>query len=101
VKFFKDEKGWGGIESNQIPGDVWVIWSVIDGTGYRNLTPGEEVEFLYERQLAVSSDVGPATEPAWRSIGHISGSEDSDRQLTLHHSRWRAGQRVGECPGQV
>jgi CspA family cold shock protein len=49
VKFFNDEKGWGGIESDQTPGDVWVIWSVIDGTGYRNLTPGEEVEFLYER----------------------------------------------------
>ena len=47
VKFFKAEKGWGGIESREVPGDVWVHFSVIDGTGYRSLEAGERVEFRY------------------------------------------------------
>jgi len=48
VKFFKADKGWGGIESDETPGDVWVHHSVIDATGYRTLVAGEEVEFRFE-----------------------------------------------------
>ncbi len=48
VKFFRPEKGWGGIVSADVPGDVWVHFSVIDGGGYRDLHEGEEVEFRYE-----------------------------------------------------
>jgi len=29
------------------------------------------------------------------------GSEDSDRQLAVHHSGSGTGQRVGGCPGQI
>ena len=48
VKFFNAEKGVGGIESDETPGDVWVHHSAIEGGGYRYLVAGEEVEFRYE-----------------------------------------------------
>jgi CspA family cold shock protein len=48
VKFFKPDKGWGGIESPEAPGDVWVIFSVIEGPGYKQLAQGDLVEFTYE-----------------------------------------------------
>jgi CspA family cold shock protein len=48
VKFFKPDKGWGGIESDDVPGDVWVHASVIECVGFRELTAGSEVEFRYE-----------------------------------------------------
>lgn len=48
VKFFNSEKGWGGIKSDETPGDVWVHFSNIEGDGYRELVQGEEVEFRYE-----------------------------------------------------
>jgi cold shock protein len=48
VKFFRADKGWGGIESGETPGDVWVHFSAIEMTGFRALTPGQEVEFRYE-----------------------------------------------------
>jgi CspA family cold shock protein len=58
VKFYKSEKGWGGIVSDETPGDVWVHFSVIDGQGYRELVEGEEVEFRYE----------PAVQDSWRFV---------------------------------
>ena len=33
VKFFKSDEGWGGIESDDAPGDVWVHFSVIEMDG--------------------------------------------------------------------
>jgi CspA family cold shock protein len=48
VKFFKPEKGWGGIESQDAPGDVWVHQSVIEMPGFRALFKGQDVEFRYE-----------------------------------------------------
>jgi CspA family cold shock protein len=48
VKFYSPTKGWGGIESTETPGDVWVHFSVIEGEGYRELLEGEAVEFRYE-----------------------------------------------------
>ena len=50
VKFFRSEKGWGGIESDETPGDVWVHFSVIDADGYRELIQGEAAEFRYVPQ---------------------------------------------------
>jgi CspA family cold shock protein len=58
VTFFRAEKGWGGIQSDDVPGDVWVHFSVIDGPGYRELVAGEPVEFRY---VARSQD-------SWRYI---------------------------------
>jgi CspA family cold shock protein len=56
VKFFKADKGWGGIESDQTPADVWVHFSHIEGDGYKTLTTGEAVEFRWE----------PAFQDSWR-----------------------------------
>lgn len=50
VKFFKEEKGHGGITSPEVAGDVWVHFSHIDMPGYRTLEPGQRVEFRYERR---------------------------------------------------
>jgi cold shock CspA family protein len=38
----------GGIESAQLPHDVFVHFSVIDTAGYRSLDEGDKVESRYE-----------------------------------------------------
>jgi cold shock protein len=48
VKFFTATKGWGAIMSPDLPHDVWVHFSVIDGAGYRAFSEGDDVEFRYE-----------------------------------------------------
>ena len=50
VKFFKAGKGWGAIASPELPDgyDAWVHFSAIEAEGYRELVPGERVEFEYE-----------------------------------------------------
>jgi len=44
VKWFSKEKGYGFIEREGGP-DVFVHYSAISGTGYRNLEEGEWVTF--------------------------------------------------------
>jgi CspA family cold shock protein len=44
VKWFSKEKGYGFIEREGGP-DVFVHYSAISGTGYRNLEEGELVTF--------------------------------------------------------
>ena len=44
VKWFNTEKGWGFI-SREGEKDVFVHYSAIEGTGFRNLAEGETVEF--------------------------------------------------------
>jgi CspA family cold shock protein len=44
VKFFNSEKGYGFI-SRPDGDDVFVHYSNIDGSGYRNLEEGQNVEF--------------------------------------------------------
>jgi CspA family cold shock protein len=44
VKFFNAEKGFGFSARVQGP-DVFVHYSKIQGTGYRTLTEGQQVEF--------------------------------------------------------
>ncbi len=44
VKWFNKEKGYGFIEKNG-GGDVFVHYTGISGTGYRNLEEGEIVTF--------------------------------------------------------
>ncbi|MGD8192450.1 cold-shock protein [Brevibacillus ginsengisoli] len=44
VKWFNKEKGYGFIEKNG-GGDVFVHYTGIAGTGYRNLEEGELVSF--------------------------------------------------------
>ena len=44
VKFFNNEKGYGFI-SRTDGDDVFVHYSNIEGSGYRTLEPGQNVEF--------------------------------------------------------
>jgi CspA family cold shock protein len=44
VKWFNGEKGFGFIEQADGP-DVFVHYSEIDGTGYKNLEENQKVEF--------------------------------------------------------
>ena len=44
VKWFSNEKGYGFIAREGEP-DVFVHFSSIEGTGYRSLTEGQQVEF--------------------------------------------------------
>lgn len=44
VKWFNSEKGYGFIAQNGGP-DVFVHFSAIEGSGYRNLEENDQVEF--------------------------------------------------------
>ena len=45
VKWFNSTKGYGFITPDDGSPDVFVHFSAIDGTGYRELTEGERVEY--------------------------------------------------------
>ena len=47
VKWFSPEKGYGFISQVDGP-DVFVHYTAIEGTGYRNLAENETVEFVLE-----------------------------------------------------
>jgi len=53
VKWFNGSKGYGFIQPEEGP-DVFVHYSAIRGTGFRNLEEGDRVEFTIE-----SSPKGP------------------------------------------
>ena len=50
VKFFRAEKGWGAISSDELPvgRDAWVHFSAIEGDGFRSLEEGDAVDFDFE-----------------------------------------------------
>jgi cold shock protein len=45
VKWFNSEKGFGFIEQDGGGADVFVHYSAIDSSGYRELQEGQKVEF--------------------------------------------------------
>ena len=48
VKWFNSEKGYGFLSQPNGP-DVFVHFTAIEGTGYRTLTEGQNVEFSVEK----------------------------------------------------
>ncbi len=48
VKWFNSEKGYGFI-AREDGADVFVHYSAIEGSGFRNLAEGEQVEFTVEQ----------------------------------------------------
>lgn len=49
MKFFKAEKGWGAIVSDELPPglDAFVHFSVIEADGFRVFDEGDVVDFDY------------------------------------------------------
>lgn len=45
VKYFKDDKGFGFINSTEVTGDIFVHFTQIVADGYKTLKTGDEVEF--------------------------------------------------------
>ena len=45
VKWFNDKKGFGFIVDPNVPGDIFVHFSAIQGDGYKKLNEGDEVEY--------------------------------------------------------
>ena len=48
VRLWRDDDGWGVIDSAQTPGGCWTHSSVVQVPGYRTLTPGERVTLEWE-----------------------------------------------------
>jgi cold shock protein len=44
VRSWSDEEGWGVLDAPAAPGGIFVHFSAIAGSGFRNLSAGEEVE---------------------------------------------------------
>jgi CspA family cold shock protein len=76
VKWFSTEKGYGFIQRDGA-NDVFVHYSAIQGTGFKNLTEGQQVEFTVEQ-----SPRGPQA----ANVVALSSPQPSD-------SSWRSGDR--------
>ncbi|WP_432829712.1 hypothetical protein [Dactylosporangium sp. CA-092794] len=48
VREWRDEEGWGVLDSPDTPGGCWTHFSGIDMPGYRALRPGEVVQLEWE-----------------------------------------------------
>jgi CspA family cold shock protein len=95
VKFFKANKGWGVLVSSELPSDVWVHFSVIEGEGFREFAAGDVVEFDVEQVKQDSFDYratravlvrhGPA--PTLRRVGGrvVSAERDAPDTPLLPH----------------
>lgn len=62
VKWFSQEKGFGFITPNDGSKDCFVHHSAIEGTGFKNLNEGDQVEFEI-----VQGSKGPAASNVRRS----------------------------------
>ena len=51
VKFFKEDGGWGALTAPDLPGDVWVHFSAIEGDGHRAFEAGDVVDFDVEEAV--------------------------------------------------
>ena len=49
VKWFNNAKGWGFIVPEESNDDIFVHFSSIQGTGYKTLTAGQNVNFTLQK----------------------------------------------------
>jgi cold shock protein len=49
VRYWRSEKGWGVLDSDETPGGCWAHFSSIDRGGFRELKTGERVQLEWER----------------------------------------------------
>lgn len=49
VREWTDAEGWGVIDGDDVPGGCWAHFADVRVDGYRSLTPGSAVEFVWER----------------------------------------------------
>ncbi|MGA5325918.1 cold-shock protein [Streptomyces griseoincarnatus] len=48
VREWSDEEGWGVLDSPETPGGCFAHFSDIQTTGFRTLSPGQQVELTWE-----------------------------------------------------
>ena len=48
VREWRDEEGWGVVDSPQTPGGCWVHFSAIATAGYRTAHAGQDVQLEWE-----------------------------------------------------
>ncbi|HHI80824.1 MAG TPA: cold shock domain-containing protein [Planctomycetes bacterium] len=48
VKWFDNRKGFGFLNADTVPGDIFVHYSKIEGEGFRTLNDGDPVTFELE-----------------------------------------------------
>ena len=75
VKWFNSEKGYGFV-SREDGGDVFVHYSSIEGSGFRNLYEGEQVEFAIEQ-----TPKGPQAVNVVRLNNFTGGIDDTSSYL--------------------
>lgn len=49
VREWRDDEGWGVLESPETPGGCWAHFSAIEMTGFRSLNVGESVQLEWEQ----------------------------------------------------
>jgi CspA family cold shock protein len=88
VREFHPEEGWGVIDGPDVPGGCWVHFSAIAADGYRQLTPGANVQFRAE--AAGQDGFGYRAVKVWTGRDEPSGAQPqpsdayrSSVQLTL------------------
>jgi len=47
-ELWHDKEGWGVVVGEDLLGDVWLPWSVVEAAGYRHMEAGDPVEFQWQ-----------------------------------------------------
>ncbi|MBB2913941.1 CspA family cold shock protein [Streptosporangium becharense] len=93
VVSWSDDEGWGSLRSADVPGDVFVHFSmIVDVAGHRSLTPGQHVRFTWERfpqdgfdfrAIEVFGGDGSVPEAAKSEAGSGDGAYASGLRISL------------------